>query len=282
LTRFLAIGPAVVVILVAGEKMVDELLVFSQVLLSMQLGFAVIPLIHFVSDKQKMGAFTIGPITRVASLLIATVILALNIKLFLESVAVWVAATPYIAVKGLIVLFVAFIAALLLYTIFYPFFLKRKHLSRSVHAELPKNIALSQEHVFFSSVALALDFSDKDQKVIAYALRLAKENTNLVLIHIVESASARVMGKEADDFETVQDKAHLEEYTAILKSKGYNAIGVLGFKNRVEEIARIVTENKCELLVMGSHGHKTAKDWLFGETINSVRHKVKISVFIAQ
>jgi len=50
----------------------------------------------------------------------------------------------------------------------------------------------------------------------------------------------------------------------------------------VEEIARIVTENNCELLVMGSHGHKTAKDWLFGETINSVRHKVKIPVFIAQ
>ena len=55
LTRLLAIIPAVIVIWIYGENEVDSLLIFSQVVLSMQLGFAVIPLIHFVSDKYKMG-----------------------------------------------------------------------------------------------------------------------------------------------------------------------------------------------------------------------------------
>jgi len=60
LTRLIAIGPAVFIIGVYGEGKVDDLLVFSQVLLSVQLGFAVIPLIHFVSDKEKMGEFVIA------------------------------------------------------------------------------------------------------------------------------------------------------------------------------------------------------------------------------
>jgi manganese transport protein len=60
LTRIVAIVPAVLVIGIMGEGRVDALLIFSQVILSLQLGFAVIPLIHFVSDKITMGEFAIG------------------------------------------------------------------------------------------------------------------------------------------------------------------------------------------------------------------------------
>ena len=60
LTRVLAILPAVIAISIYGDNEVDKLLIFSQVLLSIQLGFAVIPLIHFVSDKEKMGKYAIG------------------------------------------------------------------------------------------------------------------------------------------------------------------------------------------------------------------------------
>ncbi len=60
ITRTLAIIPAVLVIGIAGEQQVDQLLVLSQVILSLQLGFAVIPLIHFVSNKRTMGIFSIN------------------------------------------------------------------------------------------------------------------------------------------------------------------------------------------------------------------------------
>ncbi len=61
ITRLLAIIPAIIVIAIFGEERVDSLLIFSQVILSLQLGFAVIPLIHFVSDKKTMGDFVIKP-----------------------------------------------------------------------------------------------------------------------------------------------------------------------------------------------------------------------------
>src|SRR5205085_12335394 len=78
LTRLIAIIPAVIVILVNGESNINSLLVLSQVILSLQLGFAVIPLIHFVSDKKTMGKFTIKPYVQVLAWLVTTVLVYLN------------------------------------------------------------------------------------------------------------------------------------------------------------------------------------------------------------
>ena len=74
LTRLIAIVPAVFVILIYGEDKVDNLLIFSQVILSLQLGFAVIPLIHFVSNKATMGDFAIGTKTKIVSWLVAIIL----------------------------------------------------------------------------------------------------------------------------------------------------------------------------------------------------------------
>ncbi|RYE53616.1 MAG: iron/manganese transporter, partial [Sphingobacteriales bacterium] len=73
LTRLLAIIPAFLVILIYGEDEVDAMLVLSQVILSLQLGFAIMPLIQFVSDKATMGKFAIKPLTKFAAWLIASV-----------------------------------------------------------------------------------------------------------------------------------------------------------------------------------------------------------------
>ena len=71
ITRLLAITPAVLVILIFGEQKVDSLLILSQVVLSLQLGFAIIPLIHFVSDKKTMGDFAIKWHTKLLAWLIS-------------------------------------------------------------------------------------------------------------------------------------------------------------------------------------------------------------------
>jgi manganese transport protein len=60
--QLIAIVPAVIVITILA-KVTGKLLIFSQVILSLQLGFAVIPLIHFVSDKTKMNGFHISKVT---------------------------------------------------------------------------------------------------------------------------------------------------------------------------------------------------------------------------
>src|SRR5690606_23101488 len=107
-------------------------------------------------------------------------------------------------------------------------------------------------------------------------------DSSFVLIHIVESASAKLIGQEAKDYETIQDQQRLDEYVRFLTEKGHETRAVLGFRNRTREIARIVGDTGADLLILGSHGHNTFKDWLFGETINSVRHRVRVPVFIAQ
>lgn len=81
ITRGIAIIPAVCVILWMGEESVGKLLIFSQVILSMQLAFAVIPLIHFVSSRKLMGDFIISLPMKIISWVIAFIISFLNLKL---------------------------------------------------------------------------------------------------------------------------------------------------------------------------------------------------------
>jgi manganese transport protein len=83
-TRLLAIIPAVVVAILYGESGTARLLVLSQVVLSMQLPFAVIPLVQFTSDRAKMGEFANPAWLKIAAWAIAAVIVALNLKLLLD------------------------------------------------------------------------------------------------------------------------------------------------------------------------------------------------------
>ncbi|TPI21288.1 MULTISPECIES: Nramp family divalent metal transporter [unclassified Mesorhizobium] len=87
LTRGIAIVPVVVVTALYGEKGTAQLLVFSQVVLSMQLPFAVIPLVQFVSDKKKMGSFAIPRAVAALAWVVAAVILVLNFKLLYDTIA---------------------------------------------------------------------------------------------------------------------------------------------------------------------------------------------------
>ncbi len=80
-TRLIAIIPAVLVIFYFGERSAGKLLIFSQVILSLQLSFAVIPLVMFTSSKSKMGKFVNSNFTKIISILIAIIILSLNIYL---------------------------------------------------------------------------------------------------------------------------------------------------------------------------------------------------------
>ncbi|MBC1229948.1 Nramp family divalent metal transporter [Listeria booriae] len=84
LTRFLAIVPAVIVTALYGESGTNELLILSQVILSMQLSFAVIPLVLFTGDKHKMGEFVNKTWLKALSWFVAILIALLNIYLLLS------------------------------------------------------------------------------------------------------------------------------------------------------------------------------------------------------
>ena len=86
ITRGLAIIPVVVVTALYGEGGTAELLVFSQVILSMQLPFAVIPLVLFVSNRRKMGRFVVPRSVAALSWIVAGIIIALNAKLLFDAI----------------------------------------------------------------------------------------------------------------------------------------------------------------------------------------------------
>ncbi len=280
LTRLLAVLPAALVIWIAGEQEVDNLLVFSQVLLSMQLAFAVIPLIHFVSNKARMGAFVIKPPTQIAAWIVAAVIIVLNVKLVADEATGLVVAHPQWWAYALIIGGGAGMALLLGITIAYPLLRRASNVKVGVHNGPFINTLPTTNG--FATIALAFDYSARDAQMLQYALQLARPDTRFVLIHVVESAAARRIGAESDDYETAEDRARLAKYAAFFTERDFSAMPVLGYKFRAREIARIVKEEGADLLIVGSHGHKALSDWIFGETVNSVRHLVKIPVFIAR
>lgn len=85
ITRLIAIIPAVIVIVVYGERGTGALLILSQVVLSLQLPFAVFPLLQFVSDERKMGAFVIPAWMKALAWPVAIVIAALNVWLLYQT-----------------------------------------------------------------------------------------------------------------------------------------------------------------------------------------------------
>jgi manganese transport protein len=86
-SRLLAVVPAVVVVALYGDRGADELLVLSQVILSMQLGFAIWPLMRFTSDKRKMGEFANRAWLRVLGWLTVWAVIVLNAKLLFDTIA---------------------------------------------------------------------------------------------------------------------------------------------------------------------------------------------------
>jgi manganese transport protein len=278
ITRLIAIVPAVIVIGISGEGRVDQLLVFSQVILSLQLGFAVIPLIHFVSDKKKMGNFSIKPLTRFLAWTIAALLLYLNLKLVMEEGQHFLGLPGYGLWKILSVLLLLGAVVLLLYILIHPWLSKPAVKDITVHGE--GNIPARLEIPKFRHIAVALDFSPKDEKLLAFAVGQGGQDSNYILIHVVESASARMLGKQSDDLETRTDQERLNSYRETLEKNSYTAVTRLGYINRTKEIVRIVKEENAEILVIGAHGHTGLKDFIYGETVNTVRHELKIPVLI--
>lgn len=279
ITRLIAIIPAIIVIAMFGEEEVDSLLIFSQVVLSLQLGFAVIPLIHFVSDKKTMGSFAIKPIVQFFAWVVASVLVYLNLKMLMGEAIGFFASSDSNIAKGIIGLAGLFFVGLLVYSIIFPLLAKhKKSASILMHPEVP---ALQNIEVpVYKKIAVALDFSENDTKLIAYAIGQAQKDSQFVLIHIVETATSILLGKETDDYETKKDEERLSIFANQLKEKGFDADGILGFRHRSKEIVRIVKEQKADMLVVGAHGHTGLKDFIYGETINAVRHELKIPVLI--
>nr|WP_121273356.1 Nramp family divalent metal transporter [Pedobacter schmidteae] len=280
ITRLLAIIPAFFTILWYGDDALGGLLILSQVVLSLQLGFAVIPLIHFTSDKKMMKGFAIKNWVKILAWASSIIIVSLNVKLVIEEIKGWTATGEWY-IYALVVPAAILIGLLLMYVFMYPFINRLKRVSSNV----PHGEALDIENIekiVYHRIGITVDFSKNDRNTIRHALIQGGKHAHYYLIHVVETATARYYGESALDHETQSDTENLQKYCNNLADLGYKASPYIGYGGTVSAIVSITKQNDLQLLVMGAHGHKGLKDLILGTTVNSVRHKVTIPVLIVR
>ncbi len=282
ITRLIAVAPAILVITLLGERATGDMLVLSQVILSMQLGFAIIPLLHYVSDKRRMGDYAIGFWTKLAGWGSTIIIVGLNINLVAETVGGWLKVGGSTAMVTQFVVFPVLAIAMgaLAFIVFKP--LLQRSPQRRVglpHADL--GAFAQSKPPEYRRIAVALDFTGSDTKALEHALHVGGKHAAYILLHSVESAGAWVMGADIRDFESVSDEKVLNQYAERLRYLGYEAEVRIGFGPAKKVLPKLVRESESQLLVMGSHGHRLLKDLLLGSTIDAVRHKVTVPVLVA-
>ncbi len=281
ITRMLAIIPALFTIIYFGDEALASLLILSQVVLSLQLGFAIIPLIHFNSDKKLMKEFAIKNWVKILAWGSASIIVYLNIHLVVDEISGWIAsAGQYRILIYLLAIPTAIVClALLVYVFIHPFFSS----NGKKRIQLPHGQAIDFTQIGsikYENIAMAIDFSGHDQTIIRSALNQGGKAATYTFIHVVESAAARYLGKNTLDYETKLDYNSLIKYQDTLAGLGFKVDIKIGFGRASTEIVKIIEEKGTDLLVMGVHGHKGVKDLIFGTTVDAVRHRVKVPVLI--
>jgi manganese transport protein len=281
ITRLIAITPAYISFSVFGEGSTGNLLVLSQVILSLQLGFAIIPLIHFVSDKKSMGEFAAGTWIKILAWTSALVIVGLNVKLVIETFGEWMTGAYAGFIQWMALPLAILTFGVLVYISIKPFLKARRKDENQVPHGLYDEFRLSAP-VPYRKIAVTLDFSERDHLALNHALKQGGKEAEYLLIHITESPVTFIFGKEARDLESESDRINMQKYIERLSGLGYQCRQVIGYGKPRNQIPKLVKDFQAELLVMGAHGHQTLKDILLGSTVNAVRHHVSIPVLIVR
>jgi manganese transport protein len=297
LTRSLAIVPALLVIgltthgaeaptLAAGaaqagaaKEVVDarllELLVLSQAILSLQLPFAIVPLVQFTSDRRRMGLFVSRPWLKVLAWTCAAVVVALNLVLIGLQLNEWAGASEdpwwiYGTAGSVALTLVLFLGWLTLYPLW-----SHREESR------PAPVSLVLAGVRYQRIGVAVEFEGGDAAVLAQAVNLARgHGAEIVTVHVVEGPAAALLGAAADDQESRNDRSRMADLVHHLRRHGVEARGVLGYGIPPDELVRIAQEQRLDLLVLGTHGHRFLADLTLGQTVSPVLHKLSIPILV--
>ncbi len=283
ITRSLAIIPAVFVIGLSGEGGTGNLLVLSQVILSLQLPFAVVPLVKFTASKQLMRDFASHWIVAAAAWLIAAIIIGLNAQLVVQTIQDWAANAGAYRVP-VIVLSAATagsLGMLLLYMTFRREAADRGRVPVSVESLV---VAAAATETAIRRVGVALEGVAGDAAPLAEAIRMARaHNSELVLMHVVEGVGGQFHGDNADDAERRLDEQFMRDLATRLAAELTPHVpavrACLGYGDVIRALATIVNEGNIDVVITGGHGHRRFADVLRGETINGLRHRIRVPVF---
>ena len=283
ITRSLAIVPAIIVIQLAGDGGVYRLLILSQVVLSLQLSFAVVPLVRFTGSKTKMGPFVSPRWLQLLAWLTTAAIIVLNGKLVFDEIAGWItgAGSWSWLVGAVCVPTTVGLVALLLWMIFR----REKPTVEPTPVSADKVAAAAvRSQRRLRRIGVALDASPTDAAMLAEAIARARTHqAALVLIHVVEGVGGTWYGEQTGDKESRDDEVYLhslaERLRTELQGQGIPSIeAVLGYGDPAGQIVEIARQKQLDLMVLGGHGHRAIGDLLHGDTISGVRHDLSIPI----
>ena len=285
-TRTMAIIPAAFTVYLAGENGTYKLLILSQIILSMQLPFAVIPLIHFTNDKHRMGALANRAWVKTLAWISAALILVLNIWLVVLSLRDWLSDAGVWGVRleiGLIPILTG-LSLLLLWVTFQPVLPRWIRRFGQAPIVLPGAVAEDLPSPVYRKILVPLDHTSRDRDAIAHAAALARQQgAKLYLLHVEEGVTSLVFGPLSDTAEVEAGGEYLQRIVRDLENQQV-AVEMVVRHARVPktEIVRYARELQPDLIVMGAHGHRGLKDIVFGTTINAVRHKLKVPLLVVR
>jgi manganese transport protein len=286
-TRALAIVPAAFTIYFAGDQSTFGLLILSQVILSMQLPFAVIPLIHFTSDRARMGSFANSLWVRVLAWSTAAVIVGLNLRLAWLSILDWLAAAGAwrMVVWLATIPTAAVLLLLLLWVTMEPLISRWTRKFGRAPVVLPETAGAEAAAVpVYHRILVPLDHSPLDRLAVSHAAALAKlHGASLFLLHVEEGVTSQIYGRDSSTAEVEAGEQYLERIAQALRDQGITVeTAITHSSSPKKEIVRYAHEIRPDLVIMGAHGHGSLKDLVFGTTINPVRHNLDVPMLIVR
>jgi len=284
ITRTIAIIPAAIVVYLSGDQGTYRLLILSQVILSMQLPFAVIPLIHFTSDRRRMGAFANAVWVQWLSWASAVLILALNVWLLVDGVEQLLGSSGHNLLVWLLTGTIgAAVAGLLFWISFEPLITRWIHhrygqASLTIPEPAPQELA----SLAYRRILVPLDHTDLDHQALSHAAAMAKmHGAKLYLLHVEEGVTSQVYGPLSSTAEVEAGEHYLERIAEALRAEGVEVeTAIVHSATPRREIVHYAEEVRPDLVIMGAHGHGHLKDLVLGNTIDPVRHELHVPLLI--
>ena len=137
----------------------------------------------------------------------------------------------------------------------------------------------------YKKILVALENGPADESLLPHITELAKKfGSELLLVHVADGWAARCFDQLtlAESEEMKSDRAYLESAASQLRQAGIMATTLLALGSPPEEIRKAAEAEHCDLIAMGSHGHRLIGDILHGSTITEVRHHTLIPVLLVR
>jgi nucleotide-binding universal stress UspA family protein len=135
----------------------------------------------------------------------------------------------------------------------------------------------------YKKILVAIENSDADRTILDHIEPLAKlTGARLLLVHVADGWAARHFNelnlRESEEMQ--EDRAYLGRVRALLESRGLEVDTTLRMGDPAKEICRVAEEESVDLIAMATHGHHGLGDVIHGQTVDGVRHKVRMPVLL--